>query len=251
MIKFFRKIRLNLLTENKFSKYLLYAIGEIILVVIGILIALSINTSREEFLQKKSTQGIFEQIEKDLTNDSLQLAVSINSLTFSNKMIMDIIEDKIHDSIFNKVDTIEYSSTYIRKMRGLVTSFEKYSPNNKGFNLLKSSNQNSLVDDQLVNDIIEFYSTMMTKLPEYYQAVVEVAKRNILQYQQYEWYENWALQKYDSRFIEYMRTSPESRKRMSEYYIYSSVQETYYKALEENREQLKSKITKRINSIRN
>lgn len=43
MIKFFRKIRQNLLPENKFGKYLTYAIGEIILVVIGILIALQIN----------------------------------------------------------------------------------------------------------------------------------------------------------------------------------------------------------------
>jgi hypothetical protein len=39
MLKFFRKIRQNLLVENRFNKYLLYAIGEIILVVIGILIA--------------------------------------------------------------------------------------------------------------------------------------------------------------------------------------------------------------------
>jgi len=43
MIKFFRKIRQRLLTENKFSKYLIYAIGEIILVVIGIIIALQGN----------------------------------------------------------------------------------------------------------------------------------------------------------------------------------------------------------------
>ena len=43
MIKFFRKIRQRLLTENKFSKYFLYAIGEISLVVIGILIALQVN----------------------------------------------------------------------------------------------------------------------------------------------------------------------------------------------------------------
>ncbi|KAA3625028.1 MAG: hypothetical protein DWP94_02050 [Flavobacterium sp.] len=47
MIKFFRKIRQKLLTENKFSKYLIYAIGEIILVVIGILIALQINNANE------------------------------------------------------------------------------------------------------------------------------------------------------------------------------------------------------------
>ena len=47
MINFFRKIRQNLLSENKFSKYLIYAIGEIILVVIGILIALQINNANE------------------------------------------------------------------------------------------------------------------------------------------------------------------------------------------------------------
>jgi hypothetical protein len=47
MIKFFRKIRQNLLSENKLSKYLLYAIGEIMLVMIGILLALSINNWNE------------------------------------------------------------------------------------------------------------------------------------------------------------------------------------------------------------
>ncbi len=44
MIKAFRKIRQNLIMENKTSKYFKYAIGEILLVVIGILIALQINT---------------------------------------------------------------------------------------------------------------------------------------------------------------------------------------------------------------
>ena len=47
MIKFFREIRRRLLSENKFSKYLIYAVGEIVLVVIGILIALSINNWNE------------------------------------------------------------------------------------------------------------------------------------------------------------------------------------------------------------
>jgi len=48
MIKFFRHIRQKLVKENKFSKYALYAIGEIILVVVGILIALSINNTNED-----------------------------------------------------------------------------------------------------------------------------------------------------------------------------------------------------------
>jgi hypothetical protein len=53
-MKFFRKIRQRLLTENKFSKYLIYAIGEIVLVVIGILIALSINNWNQGRIDKKS-----------------------------------------------------------------------------------------------------------------------------------------------------------------------------------------------------
>ncbi|MEH6779913.1 DUF6090 family protein, partial [Maribacter arcticus] len=52
MINFFRIIRQQLLAENKFSRYLLYAIGEIVLVVIGILIALSINNWNENRKQK-------------------------------------------------------------------------------------------------------------------------------------------------------------------------------------------------------
>jgi uncharacterized protein YlxW (UPF0749 family) len=47
MVKFFRGIRQQLLSRNRFSKYLLYAIGEIVLVVIGILIALQINNWNE------------------------------------------------------------------------------------------------------------------------------------------------------------------------------------------------------------
>jgi len=50
MIKVFRKIRQNLLSENKLSEYLLYAAGEIFLVVVGILIALQINNWNENRL---------------------------------------------------------------------------------------------------------------------------------------------------------------------------------------------------------
>ena len=48
MLRFFRHIRQSLLQENKISKYLLYALGEILLVVIGILIAMQINNWKEE-----------------------------------------------------------------------------------------------------------------------------------------------------------------------------------------------------------
>ncbi|EAQ41261.2 DUF6090 family protein [Polaribacter sp. MED152] len=72
MIKFFRKIRQNLLMENKTGKYFKYAIGEIILVVIGILIALGINNWNENRKNKESEKIILNNINKNLTIDSVQ-----------------------------------------------------------------------------------------------------------------------------------------------------------------------------------
>jgi len=70
MIKFFRKIRQRLLTENKFSKYLIYAIGEIVLVVIGIVIALQLNnwneTRKSEDQFKAVLQQLYTVIDQDI-----------------------------------------------------------------------------------------------------------------------------------------------------------------------------------------
>ena len=66
MIKFFRHIRRNLMEQNKTSKYFKYAIGEVILVVFGILIALSINNWNEK-RKTKITEHIFlENIKDDI-----------------------------------------------------------------------------------------------------------------------------------------------------------------------------------------
>jgi hypothetical protein len=69
MIKFFRKIRQSLLSENKFSKYILYAIGEILLVVIGILIALQLNTNAENKKLNEKRQEYSNQLIEDLQRE--------------------------------------------------------------------------------------------------------------------------------------------------------------------------------------
>lgn len=73
MIKFFRKIRHQLLSESKFSKYILYAIGEIILVVIGILIALSINNWNEERKDLAKENLILKQLKSEYQSNIHQL----------------------------------------------------------------------------------------------------------------------------------------------------------------------------------
>jgi hypothetical protein len=69
MIKFFRKIRQKSLSENKFGKYITYAIGEIVLVVIGILIALQINNLNEKQKLVIKTKDYYVLLLDDLKSD--------------------------------------------------------------------------------------------------------------------------------------------------------------------------------------
>ena len=69
MIKFFRKVHQQSLAENKFSQYLIYAVGEIALVVIGILIALNINNWNEEQNNRTKREELLIGMTKDLAQD--------------------------------------------------------------------------------------------------------------------------------------------------------------------------------------
>ena len=69
MIKFFRKIRQNLLSEGKTGKYLKYAIGEIVLVVIGILIALSINNWNQDRIYNKERKYLISELLTEFENN--------------------------------------------------------------------------------------------------------------------------------------------------------------------------------------
>ena len=66
MIPFFRKIRKTLADDNKPIKYLRYAIGEIVLVVIGILIALSINNWNSNRIQKQKESLLLNALNKKI-----------------------------------------------------------------------------------------------------------------------------------------------------------------------------------------
>ena len=77
MIKLFRNIRKSLLYQGKTSNYIKYAIGEIILVVIGILIALQVNNWNETRLEQKKEQIYLERLQQDLSSDLYQLDLNI------------------------------------------------------------------------------------------------------------------------------------------------------------------------------
>lgn len=78
MIRFFRQIRQNILAQGRITRYMTYAVGEILLVVIGILIALSINNWNQERIQNSKSRELLRGIRKDLDKDITTLTRMIN-----------------------------------------------------------------------------------------------------------------------------------------------------------------------------
>ena len=78
MIKFFRRIRQKLLQENRFSKYLLYAVGEIVLVVIGIFIAIQLNDWNQNRIEKRQLDITLENLKEEF-GSTKELLTSISS----------------------------------------------------------------------------------------------------------------------------------------------------------------------------
>ncbi|MGB5508800.1 DUF6090 family protein, partial [Robiginitalea sp.] len=92
MLRFFRQIRQRLLTDNKFSKYILYALGEILLVVIGILIALQVSNYNETVNRKKAEQKALNNLQLDFEYNLSRLKEGIGFNENNLKACMKILD---------------------------------------------------------------------------------------------------------------------------------------------------------------
>ena len=140
MIKFFRKIRQNLLNKNKVGKYLLYAFGEIILVIIGILIALYLNKQSEQKQTESKIDALFENVLLELETD---IKISTTRIYFYHR------KDSIASLVLNTDLTYDdYTGKNSSAFRNLVFNRSPYGISSTAYNVLISN----------INNIPEKYS---------------------------------------------------------------------------------------------
>ena len=110
MIKFFRKIRYNLMSENKTGKYLKYAIGEIVLVMVGILLALQVNNWNEQRKDANLEKYYLDRLVDDLNADITEID---STVSFANQAIY------LGNEILKKLE-LDYSKdlTVIKAIKG-------------------------------------------------------------------------------------------------------------------------------------
>jgi hypothetical protein len=127
MIKFFRKIRYDLIGKNKTGQYLKYAIGEIILVVIGILIALSINNWNNKVQDEKLSNLYYQELLLDVENDLEQLNYRINYSERVRSSIYSLIEALQNKSYATvNQDTLQYAMNHYYRVDGWQFNLNTY-----------------------------------------------------------------------------------------------------------------------------
>ena len=157
MLKLFRKIRQRLVKENKFSKYLLYAIGEIILVMVGILLALQVNNWNNNRADRNQEVKYLNNIQLDLQKDLKSLAFQINFRREKNKSTETVLA---HINGTPISDISEVTKNVVHTIME-----ERFTPNNTTFTELSNSGNLNLIS----NDAIKILLLELQELYKYNQ----------------------------------------------------------------------------------
>ncbi len=210
MIKFFRNIRRNLLSEGKTGKYLKYAIGEIVLVVIGILIALSINNWNENRLQNQVLTNINKIIVEDLRNDVADIKLILQS-----KREREGYFNKVLNGEMTKEDYENCPECKFLILGSLDLSIEK-----RGYNLLNSFSTSKISVDSLSIKIVQFYTKQLNELTIDNPLRENDIENNITHWKDnYTWYSDFITQRNSDGFIEYALNNPDYLNRVANYYL--------------------------------
>lgn len=157
-MKLFRKIRHTLILDNKKTQYLKYALGEIILVVIGILIAVQINNWNESIKDEKSLNEYLIKIKSHTYEDIEQL----EELSNGRKQIADICK-KARNSILNKT---ENENLFLFKITGTAFVDFYFKPNSGGYESLKNSDYYGKINNTKLDSLLAKYYGLVDVIAE-------------------------------------------------------------------------------------
>ena len=165
MIKFFRRIRQNLLTENKTGKYFKYAIGEIVLVMIGILLALQVSNWNQERKDRISERKLLDNIHRDF----IQNKVSFDSVKAINYRGLNALEKMVALFPLNS-DTLKHAAynKYSKDIK-LIT----YNPYSSSVESAVNSNALQLIQDENLQKYLVSWKDVLLDYQEDEKAYID------------------------------------------------------------------------------
>jgi hypothetical protein len=149
MINFLRSFRRSFIEENKMSKYILYAFGEILLVVLGILIALQIDNWNEETKIKDSIAQHMKILKQNLAEDQAQLKVLRQAMKHNLNY-----SDSLLQQFQLKIPVDKFTTKFIVK---LLLEY-RFKANQNAMETITQSNEIPLLEEKLQTAILDYYA---------------------------------------------------------------------------------------------
>ncbi|MFT5228281.1 MAG: hypothetical protein ACI865_002169 [Flavobacteriaceae bacterium] len=173
MIKFFRKIRYDLIEKNKTGKYLKYAVGEIVLVVIGILIALQINNWNESHKSNREETTILKNLCENLKQAESQ---STNFINAEEELVEDLIVALDIKSNKNQNDTTTFSNADFKK---IVWDFVSSTTVINTYSDIKSTGKLSIIKNREIRESFNGLEVAINSLNELVADRLDVQQNRI------------------------------------------------------------------------
>jgi hypothetical protein len=219
MIKLFRNIRKNLLNDGKTTKYFKYAIGEIILVVIGILIALQINTWNESRKKKKQLDTIYTTIEQNLKTDLKAIKVPIEFYERLDSTLTSILTTSYPKSFLDSINENNYLACIPCKSN--INMYENFVNQDNGVELLKKyEDDESIKGTAFSEEIVQFYSTLGYRLSYFIDFITNETYTNLKSYEQFPWYSDYSLNKYSPEAVAYFLNDQNYKNKAANFKIF-------------------------------
>ncbi|MBP92579.1 MAG: hypothetical protein CMC55_00500 [Flavobacteriaceae bacterium] len=158
MIKFFRKIRQNLLLEEKTGTYLKYAIGEIVLVMIGILLALQVSNWNQDRKDRKSERKSLANIHKDF----IQNKIGFDSVKAINYRSLAALDSMI--ALF-PLKRVSLKNASFWKYYPLI-QYHTYNPYSSSVDLVVNSNSIQLIQDEALQELLVSWKDVLLDYQE-------------------------------------------------------------------------------------
>ena len=206
MISVFRKIRQSLLAKNNVSRYLMYALGEILLVMIGILLALQVNNWNEERKLKTRIDSTLRNVVFDLEADTTTAGTIIKFYEENQKNSAKILQGEITMDNYRECP----------QCMNLVTIYQPFNIQTKGHELLKDLvNDQTNEADSLIMDINKFYAIFEPVIEKNNDRMEGVVMKNFEDFEKFPWFVDMALGRLNNDLIEYFVLSEDYKKRVA------------------------------------
>jgi hypothetical protein len=203
MLPLFRKIRYRLAKDNQFLKYFRYAIGEIVLVVIGILIALYINNWNERRKEREMFDLTLVEAQKELVKNLEQVGLSLDGYAYQDSIMKTVL-----------VDTLAIEEYDVKENQlGLFNSGFWVSPtelSNESFKRLSQFNNINERQDSILQRLNVLQFTINNQVEELEDWMLSTMKENRASIKNYNWFNDWAYLQWENQEMrKYFQGDPE------------------------------------------